>query len=158
MPSPPPKRLYAGIAASAGAVLLLEIGLTRIFSYTIWYHFAYLTISVALLGFGASGAVLAAWPRLRERPGFASSLAIAAELGVALCLLAIDHVALDPLAIADDPLQFARLMLYYVAVALPFFAGGFLVAVPLMAHPTSVSRLYFWDLIGAGLACGAVVP
>jgi SAM-dependent methyltransferase len=102
--------------------------------------------------------VLAAWPRLRQRPGFASSLAIAAELGVALCLLAIDRVALDPLAIASDPLQFARLMLYYVAVALPFFAGGFLVAVPLMAHPASVSRLYFWDLIGAGLACGAVVP
>src|SRR5262245_34678834 len=107
MPSPPPKRLYAGIAASAAAVLLLEIGLTRIFSYTIWYHFAYLTISVALLGFGASGAVLAAWPRLRERPGFASSLAIVAELGVALCLLTIDRVALDPLAIANDPLQFA---------------------------------------------------
>jgi hypothetical protein len=158
MPSAPPKRLYAGIAASAGAVLLLEIGLTRIFSYTIWYHFAYLTISVALLGFGASGAVLAAWPRLRERPGFVSTLAIAAELGVALCLFVIDRVALDPLAIASDPLQFARLMLYYAAVALPFFAGGFLVAVPLMAHPSSVSRLYFWDLLGAGVACGVVVP
>ena len=158
MPSPPPKRLYAGIAASAAAVLMLEIGLTRIFSYTIWYHFAYLTISVALLGFGASGAALAAWPKLRERAGFASAVAIAAELGVVLCLLVIDHVALDPLAITKDPLQFARLMLYYVAVALPFFAGGFLVVLPLMAHPGSVSRLYFWDLIGAGLACGSVVP
>jgi len=158
MPSPPPKRMYASIAASAAAVLMLEIGLTRIFSYTIWYHFAYLTISVALLGFGASGAALAAWPRLRERQGFLSSVAIAAELGVALCLLVVDHVALDPLAIASDPLQFARLMLYYLAVVLPFFAGGFLVAVPLMAYPGSVSRLYFWDLIGAGLACGSVVP
>ena len=87
-----------------------------------------------------------------------SSVAIAAELGVALCLLVVDHVALDPLAIVSDPLQFARLMLYYLAVVLPFFAGGFLVAVPLMAHPGSVSRLYFWDLIGAGLACGSVVP
>ena len=158
MGSPPPSRLYAGIAASAAAVLMLEIGLTRIFSYTIWYHFAYLTISVALLGFGASGSLLAAWPRLRERPGFISTAAIAAALGVSLCLLVIDHVALDPLAIATDPLQFARLMLYYVAVALPFCAGGFLVALPLMAHPGSVSRLYFWDLVGAGLACGAVVP
>jgi hypothetical protein len=116
------------------------------------------SISVALLGFGASGSLLAAWPRLRERPGFISAAAIAAALGVSLCLLVIDRVALDPLAIATDPLQFARLMLYYVAVALPFCAGGFLVALPLMAHPASVSRLYFWDLIGAGLACGAVVP
>jgi SAM-dependent methyltransferase len=157
-PSAPPRRLYFGIAVSAAAVLLLEIGLTRVFSYTIWYHFAYLTISVALLGFGASGAVLAARPSLRDQPGFASAIAIVAALGVALCLLVVDHVSLDPLAITNDPLQFGRLMLYYGAVALPFFAGGFLVAVPLSAHPSFVSRLYFWDLVGAGIACGAVVP
>ena len=48
MEARPPQRLYLGIAAAAGAVLALEIGLTRLFSYTIWYHFAYLTISVAL--------------------------------------------------------------------------------------------------------------
>ena len=80
MDSSPPKRIYAGIAAAAGAVLMLEIGLTRIFSYTIWYHFAYLTISVALLGFGASGSVLAAWPQLKERRGFLSSGCIACQL------------------------------------------------------------------------------
>jgi predicted membrane-bound spermidine synthase len=158
MSNPPPTRIFAGIAAAAGAVLMLEIGLTRIFSYTIWYHFAYLTISVALLGFGASGSVLAAWPRLRERRGFLSGWAIAAQLGIFLCLLVVDRVALDPLSIASDPGQFARLLLYYVAVAVPFFAGGFLVAAPLQSFPGSVSRLYFWDLVGAGLACGFIVP
>ena len=64
-----PQRLYLGIAAAAGAVLALEIGLTRLFSYTIWYHFAYLTISVALLGFGSSGALVSAFPSLFERRG-----------------------------------------------------------------------------------------
>jgi SAM-dependent methyltransferase len=150
--------MYPGIAAAAAAVLMLEIGLTRIFSYTIWYHFAYLTISVALLGFGASGSVLAAWPRLRERRGFLSGWAIAAQAGILLCLLVVDRVTLDPLAIASEPGQFARLLVYYLAVAVPFFAGGFLVAAPLQSYPTSVSRLYFWDLVGAGLACGVIVP
>ena len=158
MPDRPPKLMFPGIAAAAGAVLMLEIGLTRIFSYTIWYHFAYLTISVALLGFGASGAVLAAFPRLRERRGFLSWWAIAAQAGVFLCLLVVDQVALDPLAIASEPGQFGRLLLYYVAVAVPFFAAGFLVAAPLQRFPGSVSRLYFWDLVGAGLACGSIVP
>ena len=158
MENRPPKLIYAGIAAAAGAVLLLEIGLTRIFSYTIWYHFAYLTISVALLGFGASGSVLAAFPSLRERRGLLSGWALAAQLGVLVCLVVVDRVRLDPLAIGTDPFQLARLAVYYLAVALPFFAGGFLVAAPLGAFPTHVSRLYFWDLVGAGAACGLVVP
>jgi len=48
-------------------------------------------------------------------------------------------------------------VLYYVAVAVLFSAGGFLVAVPLQRFPTSVSCLYFWDVVGSGLACGSIV-
>lgn len=154
----PPKRITAGIAAAAGAVLMLEIGLTRVFSYTIWYHFAYLTISVALLGFGASGSVLSAWPSLRERRGLLSWCVILCQLGILFCLVVVDATSLDPLSIATDPLQLLRLLLYYIAVAAPFFAGGFLIAVPLQTYATFVSRLYFWDLVGAGLACGSIVP
>jgi len=154
----PAGRVFPGIAAAAGAVLMLEIGLTRIFSFTIWYHFAYLTISVALLGYGAAGSVLAAWPHLKERSGFLSWMALAAQAATLLCLVVIDQLVLDPLAIGSDASQLARMLVYYVAVALPFFAGGFLVALPLQAWPASVSRLYFWDLVGAGLACGSIVP
>ena len=81
MEARPPTRLYLGIAAAAGAVLALEIGLTRLFSYTIWYHFAYLTISVALLGYGAAGSALAAFPAL-GRPAALAWWAVAAEVGV----------------------------------------------------------------------------
>jgi len=157
-PRGPPPRLLFGIAAAAGAVLVLEIGLTRLFSYTIWYHFAYLTISVALLGFGAAGSVLAAWPGLLERRGFLSSMAIAVQAGIGLCLLVIDRVSLDPLSVTSDPSQFARMLVYYVAVALPFCAGGVLVVAPIQTFPRAVGRLYFWDLAGAGLACAVSVP
>ena len=85
MEARPPQRLYLGIAAAAGAVLALEIGLTRLFSYAIWYHFAYLTISVALLGYGAAGSVLAAHPAL-GRPRALAWWAVAAELGVLVAL------------------------------------------------------------------------
>ncbi len=154
----PPWRMFPGIAAAAGAILMLEIGLTRIFSYTIWYHFAYLTISVALLGYGAAGSVLAAYPHLRERRGLLGWCVISAQVGILVCLLVVDRIPLDPLSIASEPGQFARMLAYYGAVALPFFAGGFLVAVPLQSYPGSVSRLYFWDLVGAGVACGSIVP
>jgi hypothetical protein len=157
MQARPPTRLYLGIAASAGAVLLLEIGLTRIFSYTIWYHFAYLTISVALLGYGAAGSALAAFPAL-GRPAVLAWWAVAAEAGVLVALAAIRAIPLDPLALGSDPGQALRLAAYYVAVAIPFLCGGFLVAAPIQLHPRAVGPLYFWDLLGAGGACAAVVP
>jgi hypothetical protein len=157
MEARPPQRLYLGIAAAAGAVLALEIGLTRLFSYTIWYHFAYLTISVALLGYGAAGSALAAFPAL-GRPAALAWWAVAAEVGVLLALLVILALPLDPLALGSDPGQLLRLLAYYVAVAIPFLCGGFLVAAPLQLYPRAVGRLYFWDLVGAGLVCGGMVP
>ena len=56
--------VFIGVFLVAMAVLSLEVILTRIFSFSIWYHFAYLTISMALLGFGSSGAILAAYPHI----------------------------------------------------------------------------------------------
>ncbi len=63
----PAPSIYAGILLCSVAVLMQEILLTRIFSLTIWYHFAYLAISTALLGFGAAGSLLATRPQLLER-------------------------------------------------------------------------------------------
>src|SRR2546427_3956681 len=62
--------VYVGVFLLSCAALLLEVALTRLFSFTLWYHFAYMTIGVALLGYGASGALLAAWERrLLAEPG-----------------------------------------------------------------------------------------
>ena len=43
-----------------------NVALMRILSYTLWYHFTYVEISVAPLAYGASGAVHASSPRLPE--------------------------------------------------------------------------------------------
>ena len=49
LPGLPASRMYLGVFFTSAAVLLLEISLTRIFSYTIGYHFTYVTISLAML-------------------------------------------------------------------------------------------------------------
>ena len=49
---------YIGIFLIALSTLLLEFTLTRILSVALWYHFAFMIISVGLLGFGVSGVVL----------------------------------------------------------------------------------------------------
>ncbi len=49
------RSLLAGIAISSFAALLLELALTRLFSVVLFYHFAFLAISIALLGLGSGG-------------------------------------------------------------------------------------------------------
>ncbi|MEO6027446.1 MAG: hypothetical protein ABIR79_11325, partial [Candidatus Binatia bacterium] len=161
-PSPPPlspRAASAGIFAAALGVLLLEVALTRIFSFTIWYHFAYLTISVALLGFGAAGSMLAAFPGLLADPSkLLRRACLVAALGVGLVLGVVSLIPLDPLSVLKEQRQLLNLIIYYVVVTIPFFASGLAIAGAIAMAPERVSRLYFWDLLGAGCACLLVVP
>ena len=55
MPSSVPVRTLLGVALLSGALLMTELSLTRIFSVTMYYHFAFMAISIALFGLSASG-------------------------------------------------------------------------------------------------------
>ena len=161
-PTPPrmsPRAASAGIFAAALGVLLLEVALTRIFSFTIWYHFAYLTISVALLGFGAAGSMLAAFPNLLADPSkLLRRACIVAALGVGLVLAVVSLIPLDPLSVLKERRQLLNLVIYYVVVTIPFFSSGLAIAGAIAMAPDRISRLYFWDLLGAGAACSFVAP
>ena len=56
--------ILGGVAAISAAGLAFEIALTRVFAIAQFYHFAFLCVSLALLGFGAGGSALSAFPRL----------------------------------------------------------------------------------------------
>ncbi len=157
-------RPHRGIAPTvlltSAALLTLEISLTRFFSFTVWYHFAYLTISMALLGFGSSGAIVAAFPAILARSGqrfLVRTLSIAACLTIA----GLVFLAQFPIEIENavrKPLHFSLSMLiYYVVVGAPFLLAGFSISVPFAAYPQQMGRLYFWDLVGAALGCALVV-
>jgi hypothetical protein len=155
-----PRSVYAGILLCSVGVLMQQVLLTRIFSFTIWYHLAYLTISTALLGFGAAGTILAVAPRLLERdPGRFAALASAAAGGTLLLAMALlgPH-PISPDDLLDRPgLFFFQLLGYYTVVTVPFLCAGLAVATPLTAWPLQASRLYAADLLGAGLGCLAAV-
>ncbi len=156
--TPGSRGLSAGICAASFGVLLLEIALTRIFSFTIWYHFAYLTISVALLGFGAAGSLLAVSPRLAADSQLPRSASLAAGVGVALVLFVVSALPLDPVAVLQDRQQLVNLAVYYLVLVIPFLAAGLAVAGAIAQAPARIAQLYAWDLAGAGLAALAAVP
>jgi hypothetical protein len=150
---------FIGLLLLSLATLLLELALTRVLSVSLWYHFGFLVISTALLGFGASGVTLALWMRLRERADLGRSLAACSLCFACSTLLSfwlMQRIPFDPFSIAVDRRQFLFMPIYLVVVALPFFCSGLGISLLLTRGASEVTRLYAFDLVGAGLGCGLI--
>jgi len=147
-----------GLALLSAAALAFEITLTRLFSVTQWYHFAFLAVSVALLGYGASGTALSLRPRWARLPANrrASALSILFAGGVIGAYLSLNYLPFDSYRIAWERIQLLYLVLYYLALAVPFFCAGLVTGLLLTAHPRHASRLYGANLLGSAL--GGLLP
>lgn len=154
----PERTLLAGIGLTSFAALLLELGLTRLFSVVLFYHFAFLAISIALLGLGAGG-VFAYLLRRRlgttETRRLASRVSAANALVVVVVLEVVLHI---PVALDVTGKNFFRLTILYLSAAVPFFLTGLLFSVVFARETSRIPRLYGADLCGGALACLAVVP
>lgn len=144
-----------GLLLLSAATLLFEINLTRFFSVTQFYHFAFMIISLAMLGFGASGTALALFPRWgRRRPRLTLvMLSLALGVGAIGATVLINVVPFDSFSIAWERKQVAVLALHYVALALPFFCSGATVGLLFDLQPESAPRLYATNLAGSALGC-----
>jgi hypothetical protein len=150
--------ILGGIAATSAALLMTELALTRIFSVTMYYHFAFLAISIALFGLSASGVFVYVFRRrLAGIPTAAllcggALLHAAATLG-ALALLVRMYVGLN---YSFD--EAVVLVAIYVVAAVPFFTGGAVIALAFSRLTSGINLLYGADLLGAACGCVALVP
>src|SRR6266511_2214810 len=150
----------AGIFFISMATLLLELSLTRVMSVSLWYHFSFLVISTALLGFGTSGVVLAIWKKLRDEYNLEKTLAILSILFGIVTIVSfwlLQQIPFDPFSLAIDKRQLYFLPLYYLVVAAPFFISGLAISLLFTRIPFNMSRLYAFDLVGAALGCLLIV-
>jgi hypothetical protein len=126
--------------------LVLEVGLTRIYSASVWYHFAFVAISVALLGWGLGGFTVHLLKRVVTLTMNVAALVIALyALTVPLCLWLLGRF----------PFEVDRLPLYFLAPLVPFFLAGMALSIVFALHREEAGSLYFADLLGA--AIGAVL-
>ena len=147
--------VYLGLAAISAAALAYEVVLTRLFSIAHGYHFAFLAVSLALLGFGGSGTVLAIAPRWSRglSPGRLRRLSLAGSVTIVGSHLAANNVPFDPYRIALERGQLALLAAYLLALAAPFLLLGLVQGLALTAWPDRAGRLYAAALGGSGLGC-----
>jgi hypothetical protein len=150
---------YAGILLLSFATLILELTLTRVLSIANWYHFSFLVISTALLGFGASGVTLSLWHKLREKFPLDEALAYLswcfAIVSIASFIL-MQHIPFRPFQLFLDHWQLLYLPVYYLVLAAPFYCSGLALALLFSRAGRQVNRLYGADLVGAGIGCAAV--
>lgn len=163
-------RTGLGLALTTAALLMLEVALTRILSVVMWYHFAFFTISVALFGLAASGLVVYLLPRaFRADRALPQAWAAALLLAIAVPLCFALFAANPAQAFLTGFLQragesglgfgtIAQVGALYLSAVIPFFIGGLVGSILFRHFGAASSRLYAWDLIGAGLGCLATVP
>jgi hypothetical protein len=140
-------RIYSGLFLVTFATLAFEILLTRIFSVTLWYHFAFIAVSVAMFGLTAGSLAVylrPAWFSEARTPVMMAGAAMA--FGVTLVAAIAIHLALPALS----PL---RLSVTYAAMLVPFFFSGVCVCLALTRFPGHTNRMYAADLAGAALGC-----
>src|ERR1700756_4172816 len=152
------RAVLAGVALSSFAALLLELALTRLFSVVLFYHFAFLAISIALLGLGAGG-VYAYLNRKRlgrtETRPLAAILCGINAIAVPIVLEIVLHV---PVALELSWTNLLKLTALYLSAAVPFFLIGLLFSVVFAREARTITRLYGADLLGGAAACLAIVP
>lgn len=152
-------RHFFGLALLGCSIVFYETLLTRLFSTTLWYHFGFLAISLAMLGITASGLLVFLRPRLIAPDGFERRLARAAlAFAISTVLAAYFHLTVSFVGVAfGTPMFYLLLFLHVTVLAIPFFCGGLVVSMLLAHHHRDVSRLYFVDLAGSGLGAALLV-
>ena len=152
------RTLLAGIAATSAALLMTELALTRIFSVTMFYHFAFLAISIALFGLSASGVFVYVMRKRLARAQTPELLCVGALLQAAATLIALACLVRIRVELTYSPENVVRMVVIYVLAALPFLTGGAVISLAFARLTERINTLYAADLVGAAIGCLALVP
>ncbi len=147
-----------GVAATAFATIAVELMLTRIYSVTMYYHFAFMVISLALLGLAIAGVATYLLPKVfrLDRVGeLAGFFAILFAVGAVFTL---SVSVSSPIRLNGFSQNLGTLLQLYFAASLPFLASGFALTLAISSAGEGIGRIYAFDLIGAAVGCLFVIP
>jgi hypothetical protein len=157
MPSPS-RRHLAGVALVSATLLMTELALTRIFSVVMYYHFAFLAISIALFGVSASGVFAYVLRRRLERYSTDALLAVQSLIYAVCTIVALFWLVRLRVGMSFSPRNLTLMLTIYALAALPFFSGGLVVTLAIARLSAQVNAVYAADLIGAAGGCLILIP
>jgi hypothetical protein len=148
-------RINVAIGLISAAIIAFQLILMQILSYVQWYHFAYMIISIALLGFGAAGTFLTIFQQKLEKNYYTlfpfllivTAILIPVVVGIANS----EAVRFDSLLIFQDSRHIGKLILTYFIFFLPFLTGALAIGMSFSKFADRIGKIYFSNLIGSGI-------
>ncbi|MBE7474744.1 MAG: hypothetical protein DPW09_01605 [Anaerolineae bacterium] len=146
------KPIHVALMLISAATLAFQVVLTRFFALAQGHHLAFMAISLALLGAGASGSYLSLRPPTPANlPFIITRGATFFTLSLLAAYLAVNYLPFDAYRLALERSQLLWLTLYYLALTIPFFFSGLVIGAALAVEPGQAGTLYAANLLGSGL-------
>lgn len=144
-----PMRLsYITVALVAFSSLMFELLQTRVLSFIFWNHLVYLTISVAMLGFGISGTLVSIFARRLKSTSIIGQLIVLLGLSMIFAITGTAYLSRTELGTT-----LLKTAICYVLYLPPYILSGAILSIVLAFAKQSVGKLYAVDLVTAGAAC-----
>jgi hypothetical protein len=144
------------IALASLTLLALEMAWTRIFSAEFFYTFAFLTLSLAIMGLGLGALAHRLFPVLRRDASLGVSLSLAGLMALAGPPL-VFLLQLDFQTLFSSWATVGKFAVTILLLSSSFFFGGIAVAWIFKRNSGDMPRVYAADLLGAGLGVLLVI-
>lgn len=120
--------IFTGIFLISAAILALQLLQTRLFSFTLWHHLAYMVITIGLMGMSASGTYLTMRRKKIEQPWrFLALSSLLFSITTFISLAVVTRIPLDTYMV-DKARQLSYIFLYYMVLILPYFFAGIVIS------------------------------
>jgi SAM-dependent methyltransferase len=147
------RKILFSVSLLSAAIIAFQLALMQVLSMVQWHHFAYMIISVAMLGFGAAGSVLAIFrkPLVRHAHWLLPALMMGSGLAMSLVtgLSQLPALRFDSYLLFAEFSQTGNLLLSYLIFMLPFFLAALSLGLIFLIHVKEIGRVYFADLLGS---------
>lgn len=147
-------RLPLSIAILSAAIIAFQLALIQILSTVQWYHFAYMVISIALLGFGAAGSLLALFRKSMINHIDLLLPLLMTGTGISMALVTdisqMSFIRFDSYLLFSEYSHIGRLLLTYLLFFIPFFLGALAIGLVFVQYVDTIGKIYFANLLGSG--------
>ena len=149
------RRIYLSLGLLSASLIAFQLALMQLISTVQWNHFAYMVISIALLGFGASGTLLSFTRKWFERHAKFALYLLMILTGVSMSGIILFSSAFfgkfDTYLIFIDFSNTKYLFLSYFSFFIPFFFGALAIGLIYTQYVSRIGTMYFADLLGSGI-------
>jgi hypothetical protein len=155
-------RLHIAIALVSAAIIAFQLALVQILSIVQWYHFAYMVIAIAMLGFGAAGTFLALFQKKLLAVAASVLPALITATGISMALVTdisqLSFARFDAYMLFVEYSHIAKLLITYGLFFIPFFLGAMAIGLVFILYVKTIGKIYFANLFGSAFGGLLVLP